>query len=100
MPQYLYRIQPVRLEMLTEGPTEAEAETLARHVAYLESQTEHGRVILAGRTQTADPDTFGIVIFEAEDDAAAEAVMKDDPAVADGVMHAKLFPYRIAVSRS
>ncbi len=100
MPQYLYRIQPTRLEMLTQGPTEAEAETLARHVAYLESQAAHGGVILAGRTQTADRDTFGIVIFEAEDDAAAERLMADDPAVADGVMHAKLFPYRVAVSRS
>ena len=100
MPQYLYRIQPARLEMLTEGPTEAEAETLARHVAYLEAQAEQGVVILAGRTQTADPETFGIVIFEAEDDAAAEQLMADDPTVADEVMHAKLFPYRVAVSRS
>ena len=86
--------------MLTEHPTEKEADTLARHVAYLEDLAARGVVILAGRTQTADPDTFGIVIFEADNESTAEAVMTADPAVADGVMRAKLFPYRIAVSGS
>ena len=100
MPQYLYRITPARLAMLTEGPTEAEGATLTQHVAYLEDLAARGVVMLAGRTQTADAETFGIVIFEAADDAAAERLMNDDPAVADGVMHAALFPYRIAVTGS
>src|SRR5882672_12017314 len=33
---YLYKIQPTRLEMLTQGPTPAEAEIISRHFAYLQ----------------------------------------------------------------
>ena len=52
---------------------------------------------MAGRTQTADSDTFGIVILKADDEAAARKLMKADPAVAHGVMHAALYPFRIAL---
>jgi uncharacterized protein YciI len=54
-------------------------------------------VILAGRTLNADESSFGIVIFRAASGEEAQAVMKADPAVQQGVMQAELFPYRVAL---
>jgi uncharacterized protein YciI len=96
--QFLYRIQPVRPEMLTVGPTPSEVETLGRHFAYLETLAAKGDVLLAGRTLTADADSFGIVLFTAETEESARILMEDDPAVHEGIMRAQLFPYRIAVT--
>ena len=101
MPQFLYRIQPTRLGMLTEGPTEREAQVVGEHFAYLSGLTDKGTVLMAGRTLTADDRTFGIAVLVARTLAEAEAIMKDDPAVKHGVMRAELFPYRVALwSRS
>ena len=60
MPQFLYRIRPTRLGMLTDGPTEREAQIVGEHFAYLRALTEHAAVLMAGRTLTADEHTFGI----------------------------------------
>ena len=97
MAQYLYHIQPTRPAMLTEGLTPEEDAIVSQHFAYLQDLTAQGIVILAGRTLTTDPNGLGIVIFNAADDSAARAVMTDDPAVRQGVMHAELFPFRIAL---
>jgi len=99
MPQYLYHLKPARLGMVTEEPTPAEAETISRHFAYLTELTDQGVMILVGRTRNNDESTFGIAIFEAEDDAAARTIMENDPAVRGGVMLATLFPYKIALMR-
>ncbi|MBL8165308.1 MAG: hypothetical protein JNJ61_25215 [Anaerolineae bacterium] len=97
MPQFLYRIQPTRTEMLSDGPTPQEAEIVSQHFAYLQRLTENGIVILAGRTLNVDETAFGIIIFNASDEAAAHQIMESDPAVQQGVMRASLFPYRIAL---
>lgn len=95
--QYLYRIQPTRLEMLTEGPTEKESEVTSQHFAYLTGLLEKGVLILAGRTLNDDESTFGITILNAENKDIAQQIMRDDPAVREGVMRAELFPYRVAL---
>jgi len=95
--QYLYRLKPVRIAMLTQGLTEQEAAAVADHFAYLERLTAQGRVLMAGRTQTADEHTFGIVVFVADSDEAAHDLMQGDPALSRGVMTAELFPFRIAL---
>lgn len=97
MKEYLYTIRPARLEMLTESSTPEEDTILAQHFAYLKELAEAGVVILAGRTQTTHESTFGIVIFRAESEAAAQQVMNNDPAVKKGVMRSELYPYRVAV---
>jgi uncharacterized protein len=99
MQQWLYHLVPARLEMVTEGPTPAEAETVSRHFAYLTALTEQGIMVIVGRTQNNDEHTFGIAIFEAEDEAAAKRIMENDPAVQGGVMRATLYPYKIALQR-
>ena len=95
--QFLYRIQPTRVAMLTEGPTEEEQQRAAEHFAYLKELTDQGTVILAGRTLTGDADSFGIVILSADSDAEAIRIMNADPAVKHGVMRGELFPFGVAL---
>ncbi|QIG41298.1 hypothetical protein G5T42_14325 [Microbacterium sp. 4R-513] len=95
--QWLYRIVPTRPEM-TVSPTDEEAALASAHFEYLLALEERGILILAGRTQE-DVGTFGIVIFEAPDREAAQAVTDADPAVAGGLFAATLHPYRVAVAR-
>ena len=100
MNQWLYFLKPARLEMLTDGPTPEEAEIVSRHFAHLQDLTQKGVMILMGRTLNNDESTFGICIFEAEDESAARMIMEADPAVRAGVMRAVLYPYKIALMRS
>jgi len=95
--QFLYRIQPTRLGMLTDGPTERERAIIGEHFAYLSRLVDDGRVFMAGRTLDADERSFGIVVFNAETREDAAALMHGDPAVQHGVMSAELFPYRVAL---
>jgi uncharacterized protein YciI len=95
--QYLYRIQPTRPAMLPEGPTPEESEIISMHFGYLQDLTGKGVIVLAGRTLNTDASSFGIIIFQAETEDAARAIMDSNPAVRLGVMRAELFPYRIAL---
>ena len=79
--------------------TSRERELVKEHFLYLQRATEAGQVIMAGRTDEAFDKTFGLVIFEAVDQGAAQAFMAADPAIAMGVMTASLHPYSIAMMR-
>jgi uncharacterized protein len=95
--QYLYRIIPTRPNMLAEGLTPQESEIMATHFVYLQQLTQQGVLILAGRTLNTDEDTFGIAVIKAHSEEDARAIMDNDPAVSQGVMNARLFPYRVAL---
>ena len=97
MPTYIYRIQPVRPDMLSEGPTAEEARITGEHFDYLERLMQEGLLILAGRTLTSGYSAFGIAIFEARDDAHMRAITAGDPGVAQKLFRAEWFPYRIAL---
>lgn len=97
MEQFLYRIQPVRHEMLTKGATEIEARIVSEHFNYLKRLTDDGVVILAGRTQNTDYSSFGIVLFKAETLEAAREIMLNDPAVKNNVFRAELYPYKTSL---
>lgn len=98
-PQFLYRVTLSRPALLIDGPTETEQHHLSAHFAYLQDLTQRGIMILVGRTQTTGPETFGIAIFEAKDEAAARKIMEADPAISSGLMKGELFPYKIALMR-
>lgn len=98
--QFIYRIQPVRRDHLSGGATPDEEAIVDRHFAYLEGLTERGVVLLAGRTLTTDSASFGIIIFEVADEAAARRIVDEDPAVAARVFRAELFPFRAALQRA
>ena len=95
---FLYRLIPVRADMLSEGPTEQENAIIEAHGEYLDRLAAHNVVKLAGRTLIEGDQSFGIVVLEADSDMHARRIMNEDPAVANGVLHAELFPFRIAVT--
>jgi uncharacterized protein YciI len=94
--EFLYKTTATRMEMVTEGPNDAEKTILERHFNYLKSLTEQGTVLLFGRTQNSDARTFGIVIFRAVSEDEAQSIMSNDPAVKQGAMKAELYPYKVA----
>lgn len=94
--EFVYVLKPSRLSMLTEGATEEESRVLSKHAQYMDGLAKKGVVEFAGRTQNEDESTFGLVVFHAQTEAAAQQLMADDPAVKHGVMTARLFPYKIA----
>lgn len=94
--QWLYVLSPTRPEMLVSGPTPTEQAAIQRHAAHVSALADQGVMLLVGRTQTNGPDTIGLALFLATDEAAARAIMQSDPAIAGGVMTGELFPYRIA----
>ena len=97
MPTYIYRIQPVRPAMLSEGPTSEETRITGEHFAYLKRLMDAGLLIMAGRTLNTDYSSFGIAVFEARDDAHMRQITQDDPGVAQRLFRAEWFPYRIAL---
>ena len=97
MSEFLYKIQPTRVAMLSEGATPEEERIVEAHYNYLRALADQGIVILAGRTLNTDESSFGIIIFRAESEEAAQSIVADDPAVKGGVMRAELYPYRIAL---
>ncbi len=94
--QWLYVVRPVRPEMLVTGMTTQEQAIIERHAAYCHDLGKAGVMVMVGRTQTTTPDTLGLAVFLAEDEASARTIMENDPAVKEGVMRAQLFPYRVA----
>jgi uncharacterized protein YciI len=95
---YLIVLRPARVGMVKEGPTEREAAIVGRHFEYLQAHARAGRVRIAGRTTENDERTIGLVLLAVASEDEARALMQADPAVAEGVMRAELFPFRLAIS--
>jgi len=95
--QFIYRIQLLRGEILSKGATEDERKMVDEHFAYLKRLTDNGTVLLAGRTTNTDQSSFGIIIFQADNEEAARAIVKEDPGVKNRLFRAELFPYRMAL---
>ena len=93
MPEYLYLIHPFRHGFF-DSPTLEEASILDEHFAYLKKAAKAGIVLLAG---PCTDDTFGLVVFRAENDESAAAFMFADPSVKNNVMVAELHPIRISI---
>ncbi len=93
MKEYLYLIHPYRHGFFDE-PTPEEEAILNEHFEYLKQATATGTVVLAG---PCTDDTFGLVVFRAESDEAANAFMFNDPSIKKNVMAAELHPMRISL---
>jgi uncharacterized protein len=97
--QYIYTIKLIeRLHDLKKWTVE-DQEAVNKHFEYLKTQMNLGKMILAGRTQNDLKDTFGIVIFNAQDDEDAQMFMENDPSIQSEVMIGNLYPYAIALSK-
>lgn len=97
MPQYMYKIQPIRNDMLAKGATEEEKRLVSEHFSYLQDLEKKGSLILAGRTQNTDNSSFGIVIYNAESEERAREIMLEDPAVKKLLFRAELYPYKVSL---
>lgn len=97
--QFIYVLKLIPPLLKPDNWTEKEEEIVDRHFANLQKLLNEGKLILAGKTSGLDEKTFGIVILEVETDDEALSIMENDPAVAEGIMQAELFPYHIALLR-
>ena len=97
--QYVYVLQVAPRFQQQATWTETENAVVARHFDRLVQATKSGQVILAGRTNEPLDRTFGLVIFEADNETVAREFMESDPTVAAGLMTATLHPYVVALQR-
>ena len=94
MPEYIYLIHPIRHGFF-DAPTPEEVAVMEEHFQYLQKACKDGTVLLAG---PCTDETFGLVVFRAETDAAAQAFMFNDPSVKTNVMIAELHPFRASLT--
>lgn len=92
---YFLRLVPRVLDF--SDWSEKEEAIVERHFVRLQGLLADGRLILAGRTLTQDPN--GIVILEVDSEEEARHLMESDPVVKEGIMTAEFFPYRAALIR-
>ncbi len=97
--QFIYVLRLVPRLYSDSNWTKEDEAALSRHFARFKHAIETGELILAGRTSESGDKTFGIAIFEAKDEPAAQAFMESDPAVVAGLMIAELHPFAVALER-
>jgi uncharacterized protein len=79
MNYFLYRLIPPR-PSFARDMTEAEGTIMQAHFAYWLSLLEQGKVVVVG--PVLDPKgTYGIAVLEVEDEALAENLAENDPAI-------------------
>lgn len=93
---WVYMVSPARPDLL-QTMTEEEKRLLGEHAAYIKRLAQEGTVIVAG--PCTDMRAPGLVIFQAEGEAAARAIMEGDAAVRHGVFKAELHPMRLSFMR-
>ena len=97
--QFIYVLRLVPRLYDDKNWTSEDEMALSRHFARFKHAIETGELILAGRTSEPGDKTFGIAIFEANDETAARKFMESDPAVVAGLMTAELHPFSVALQR-
>ena len=83
--------------MLIEGLNERERASYSRHAPWMKRKVEDGTIIVVGRVGPGfgGSPSWALAILKAEDEAAATAIMHDDPFVAEGVVVPELFPFEL-----
>lgn len=97
--QFVYLLRVLPAYHVPQAWTDKETAVIGQHFERLARATASGQVILAGKTSEALDRTFGLVVFEAEDEASARRFMETDPAVVAGIMSATLHPCAVALQR-
>jgi len=96
--QFIYALKLIPELLNPNNWTDRENQIVEDHFTRLSELLKEGRLILAGRTQTMDENAFGVVILQVgSEEEEAIQLMNDDPAVKEGIMTAKLFPYKVAL---
>jgi uncharacterized protein YciI len=74
---YVFRLLPPRPSFPADMTPE-EAALMQAHMSYWGEMMQRGRVVLIGPV-AGDAGVYGLCVFEAEDDASAEATVAADP---------------------
>jgi uncharacterized protein YciI len=93
MPDFIYLIHPLR-DGFFENPTEVENIAMEEHYQYLKAAVQVGVTVLAGPCLDQ---TFGLVVFQAQDEASARDFMMKDPSIQKNIMMAELHPFKISL---
>jgi len=93
--EWLCLLRPPR-QTFVDDMTEDEAAIMRDHFRYLETLLADGALVLAG--PSLGP-VFGVCVFEAEDEEAAQALAAADPSVTAGLQTAELSPFRVSLLR-
>jgi uncharacterized protein YciI len=96
VPAWVYFIHPPR-EDFAATMTDEEEKVWEAHFARLQRLLAEGVLVLAG--PTLGRTNTGIAIFEAPDEAAAQAIMADDPVISGGYARGELRPFVISLLR-
>lgn len=99
MKHYFCLLKPARLNM-HETVTEEEKGIFADHSEYLQKKYEEKVVLQAGTSFEKNQDHFAIVILRAKDKDEAVATIEGDPAVAKGLLKARVTEYSIFLDRA
>lgn len=99
MEYFIYQLQLVPRYRKEANWTEQTKQIISTHFNYLKKHCDEGKVLMAGRTNLSieDDNNYGICIFKAESAEAGRDFMENDPAVVNGVMTARLFPFSLAM---
>lgn len=76
-----------------DGWTEKDNKIVGIHFKYITELYEKGVVKYVGRT-VDERSSFGIVVFEAGSEDEAREIMENDPALINGLMTAKVYPFK------
>ena len=93
MRHFVIKYTPPRDTFLTDSTAEENA-AVGKHFEYLTELLKKRVLVMAGRTDDA---AYGIAVFAAENEAAAQDIVSHDPAVRAGVFSAELKPFMIAL---
>lgn len=96
---YVYVLKLVPRLHDEQAWTETDKGTVGRHFQRLKDATAAGQVVFAGRTMESGDKTFGLVVFEADNEAAAKKFADEDPAVAGGAMTVTVHPFALVLQR-
>jgi len=94
---FIYILKLVKRLIPEEGWTPVDSAVVEEHFKRLILLKENGKLLLAGKTTGQDENTFGVVIFQAENNEEANDIMNSDPAILKGIMTGKLWEYSTAV---
>jgi len=89
--EFAFVLRPAIDEAFMAAAGERERAAVDEHWQFLLDLHRQGRLVYAGRCFDGP---FAIVVFEAEDQAEAEAIVARDPTVRDDVQSADLYPFK------
>lgn len=96
MAEWIYFLHAPR-ENFAATMTDDESEVWGRHFARLKTMLADGVLVMAGPTLGSV--NTGVAVFEAPDEAAAQRIVDEDPAVMSGIARGELRPFRLSLLR-